>query len=170
MAHSIVVQKWFNQLGTKENSFSSSNMFYTNKIIYSYGYHFAIAIRLENIVLFNLKTYSNSTSKHQHKTFHAIDKSTHKIVRAPLKNANRFNDMVTKKEVYKYIDFSYFVDRYNENITKLGNARKPEIYIANIEVIKNDLQNIFTAFRGAKTYAKQTKGINKVLNFTPTKK
>lgn len=45
----------------------ASNMFIEGDTIYSYGYHFPIAKRLNtnNIVIVNSNSYSNSTSKHQ---------------------------------------------------------------------------------------------------------
>lgn len=45
----------------------ASNMFIEGDTIYSYGYHFKIAQRLNtnDIVIVNSDSYSNSTSKHQ---------------------------------------------------------------------------------------------------------
>jgi len=42
-----------------------SNMFIEGDTIYSYGYHFKIAVRYNGYCLFNSKSYSHSTSKHQ---------------------------------------------------------------------------------------------------------
>jgi hypothetical protein len=62
-----------------------SNMFYNNDTIYSYGYHFPIAKFVNNtvgeqIILLNIRSYSNTTSQHQHKVRSAIPNNI-KIVR-----------------------------------------------------------------------------------------
>ena len=76
MSHSTVTHKWFHQIGnlkTNRNEFSSGSMFYHRKIVYSYGKHFAIAIRFNDTVVFNSKGYSNSTAKHKNHVWNAID-------------------------------------------------------------------------------------------------
>ena len=168
MSHSTVAHKWFHQLGnqrTKRNFYSSGNMFYDEKIIYSYGRHFAIAIRFDNLVLLNSKRYSNSTSKHKGHVQHAIDTFTHNRMYVPFKEAYRFPTNMKLKEAFKCIDFGYYVNDFNHNLKKLGNARKPEIYLSNIDSIKKELNKIFRFFRGSKTYALKTKGLRKLLNF-----
>lgn len=62
---------------TGDCSFKGSNMFYEDDVIYSYGYHFPMAIRLykedgSEYYLFNNDSYSNSTSKHQHKVYREL--------------------------------------------------------------------------------------------------
>lgn len=169
MSHSTVAHRWFRQTGnlrTNENEFSSGNMFYNQKIIYSYGHHFAIAIRFDDFVLFNEKGYSSSTSKHIGHTRGAIDRYTHKTIYAPFKEARYFEYDVDQKEVYKYIDFGWYVSEFESQLKKLGNARKPELYLSEIDRLQNKLQIIFSKFRGSKTYAlKQGKGLRKLLNF-----
>ena len=168
MSHSTVAHRWFHQTGnfrTKENYYSSGNIFYKERIIYSYGHHFALAIRFDDLVVFNSKGYSSSTGKHQSHTRDAIDTHTHEIFNVPLINARHFDYRVKKKDVYKYIDFKDFVGDFEQNLKKLGNARKPEIYLDNIANIQNKLEKIFKRFRGSKTYVLKTKGISKVLKF-----
>lgn len=46
-------------------SAKSSNMFTDGETIYSYGYHFPIAKKVNGYVLFNHTRYSVTTSKHQ---------------------------------------------------------------------------------------------------------
>lgn len=46
-------------------SAESSNMFTDGQTIYSYGYHFPIATRVNGCVLFNRTYYSSTTCKHQ---------------------------------------------------------------------------------------------------------
>lgn len=47
-------------------SAESSNMFTDGQTIYSYGYHFPIAKRVNEHVLYNRTRYSATTSKHQY--------------------------------------------------------------------------------------------------------
>jgi hypothetical protein len=53
-----------------------SNMFIDGNTIYSYGYHFPIAIRVEGGYLWNRNSYSNSTAKHKNHVAHAIGYKT----------------------------------------------------------------------------------------------
>ncbi len=141
-------------------------MFYNEKIIYSYGHHFALAIRFDNMVLFNSNGYSSSTGKHQGHTRNSIDTYTHNVIYVPFKRADNFRYDVKQKDVYKYIDFKCFVNDFEENIKKLGNARKPQIYLGNIKDIKDKIHTIFATFRGSKNHAlKETKGIRKLITF-----
>ncbi len=168
MSHSQVAHRWFHQVGnqrTGENYYANGNMFYAEKIIYSYGKHFAIAIRFDDLVLFNVKGYSSSTSKHQGHVLDAIDTYTHDVLNVPFKEGYRFDYNVSQKEVFKYIDYADFVHSFESNIKKLENARKPELYTTEIERLQKNLSLIFSKFRGSKTYALKTKGMRKLLNF-----
>lgn len=171
MSHSTVCHRWFHQIGnkkTKENAYESGNVFYRNKVIYSYGRHFALAIRFDDFILINSKGYSVSTSKHKGHVLNSIDTSTHNEISVPLKEAYSFDDNVNQKDVFKYIDFGYFVRDFNLNLKRLGNARKPEIYLRNIKRTQECLSNIFATFRGSKTYALKTKGMRQIINFVFT--
>jgi len=168
MSHSTVSHRWFHQIGNKKtgsNSYDSGNMFYNDKIIYSYWNHFALAIRFEDIVVINSEGYSSSTSKHFGHVYSSLDRSTHDIINVPLKEAYNFDNKVEFKNVYKYINFQYFIREYKENIKKLANARKPQKYTSEIEGIQSKLKHIFETWRGAKTLALKTKGINSILKF-----
>lgn len=50
-----------------------SNLFIDENYLYSYGYHFIVAIRRENDFILNGDTYSNSTSKHQDLARHYLN-------------------------------------------------------------------------------------------------
>ena len=168
MSHSTVSHRWFHQIGnqrTNENAYDSGNMFYNEKIIYSYGKHFALAIRFENIVVINSKSYSNSTAKHFGHVQNSIDTFSHKRVYVPFKEAYYMRSDIDFKDVYKHIDFADFVYDFETNVKKLGNARKPEIYTSNIESLKTKLNEIFKLWRGSKTLALKTKGIRSILSF-----
>jgi hypothetical protein len=65
---------WANQT---QSHGTGSNMFFEHQTIYSYGYHFKLAQFVNNkegqrCVLINLKSYSNTTSKHQSLVWRAI--------------------------------------------------------------------------------------------------
>ena len=166
--HATVAHNWFHQIskrGYEIPQFSNGNMFYRNRIIYSYGKHFALAIRFDDKVVVNSKGYSNSTTKHFGHTYNAIDMGTHEMIRVPLNEAYHISDTIEFKNVYKHIDFESFIYTFDENVAKLGNARKPEIYIGEIEILKSRLNDIFSLWRGSKTLALKTKGIRSILNF-----
>lgn len=67
MSNYDVAKKWHDQI---KDSGHSLNVFYEHEVIYSYGYHFPMALITKfnyegkNIVLVNSNTYSNSTAKH----------------------------------------------------------------------------------------------------------
>ena len=169
MSHSTVAHRWFHQIGNKrtgENYFESGNMFYNQKIIYSYGKHFALGIRFDDLVVLNSKGYSPSTGKHQGITRGAIDSMTHDVMYVPFKEAYYFDYNMEQKNIFKCIDYSVFVRDFESDIDSLKRARKPEIYVRSIRGTQRQLKEIFDKFRGAKTYAlKRTKGLRKVINF-----
>lgn len=170
MSHSQVAHRWFHQIGNKrtgDNAYESGNMFYNQKIIYSYGKHFALGIRFDDVVVLNSKGYSPSTAKHQGHTRYAIDSSTHKTLYVPFKEAYYFDNNMNFKDVYKCIDFNVYVRDFEVNVNSLKRARKPELYVTAIQRTQKELADLFNNFRGAKTYAlKNTKGLRKVINFT----
>lgn len=43
----------------------SNSMFFVGNTIYSYGYHFPIATRCDDVTFFNASSYSNTTAKHK---------------------------------------------------------------------------------------------------------
>jgi hypothetical protein len=61
----------------------TANMFIEGRVIYSYGYHFPIALRLNgNVALFNLDGYSNTTSRHKSLVARALQRAGYQIGRA----------------------------------------------------------------------------------------
>jgi hypothetical protein len=104
----------------------TKNLFFYNEKIYSYGHHFCIAKHYKNELLFTLRSYSNTTSKHiQH-----------------VRNAsNHIN------KIYCYYpdgspeqNFNAWKDEAEKNIDKLANARKPEKYIFELQRINDEAQ------------------------------
>lgn len=77
--NSELTHVWANQSQTHGKG---SNMFFEYDSIYSYGYHFKIAKHMTNqngqkCVLFNDKSYSNTTSKHQSLVWRSIPANVH---------------------------------------------------------------------------------------------
>lgn len=97
MNHKTVAQK-FAQGAIKANG---HNMYVAQPsyhlTIYSYGYHFPIAVRTgieldgHEIVLFNSDGYSNSTSKHKSHVYHALSQAGFYIVEAPTEVLRSFS-------------------------------------------------------------------------------
>jgi len=77
----------------------------------------------------------------------------------------RLNKDIDFKAIPAIIDYSWYVDRFEENLKKLGSARKPELYLNKIQDIKHNLEIIFKKFRGAKTQALKVKGVRAILKF-----
>jgi hypothetical protein len=102
----------------------SGNIFFNNKTIYSYGYHFPIAKFVTNsngdeVVLFTERGYSNSTAKHIGK------------VRAACSNDKRI--YCYNPEASHNDNFSFWIREADASIVKLKAARKPELYIRELE-------------------------------------
>lgn len=77
--NSELTHVWANQSQTHGKG---SNMFFEYGSIYSYGYHFKIAKHMTNqngqkCVLFNDKSYSNTTAKHQRLVWRSIPANVH---------------------------------------------------------------------------------------------
>lgn len=62
----------------RKTSGKGSNLFFEYDVIYSYGYHFPIAMITEKyqdgrqVALFTMKSYSNTTAKHKNHVYSAL--------------------------------------------------------------------------------------------------
>ena len=90
MKNKIIAEQFAN--GETEKT-KGSNLFIDGKVIYSYGYHFPIAIKLEDGFIFNKDGYSKSTARHKTYVLNAI-----KICRAKLilKGTNELKDIISR--------------------------------------------------------------------------
>lgn len=139
-----------------------SNVFFENGVLYSYGRHFVLARYVNTkrglVVLVNTDSYSNTTSKHQSQTRGAL--SHHNVIAVP--GAESSPDYV----------FDGFARAAKPHLEKLVNARKPEIYISQLNgllfsaakyakamgiKIRTDLKQLLTV----KDAAKYTEAIKK---------
>jgi len=84
--HQEVAHFWANR---KQESGKSGNMYFSGKVIYSYGEHFPIARHEDlNTILFTTRSYSTSTSKHISYTRRAIPADKKIIYVADVKDIN----------------------------------------------------------------------------------
>lgn len=133
MNNSQLAHNWFYSVKEEQQG---SNIFYEKNIIYSYGYHFPIAIKLDKYVLFNSNSYSNTTSKHQNHVLNSIDDSTHKRIHLPLKSLRH---IYVVENITQYVNFDSIEKEFNSLTKKLAKAKKPQLYINEIESIKYQL-------------------------------
>ena len=102
VSHDNIVNAFVNG----ETKLKGSRMFIDGNVIYSYGYHFPIALRLEKgVFLFNKDGYSVSTSRHKNKVKRAIEGvltriievSTDRIKKAIDLRINNSHELITKE-------------------------------------------------------------------------
>jgi hypothetical protein len=108
------------------------NLFFYNEKIYSYGHHFCIAKHYNGELLFTLRSYSNTTSKH---IAHVRNASSH------INKIYCYNPSGTHAE-----NFRYWINEAEFNIDKLKRANKPVIYLNNLDSIKNKAESYANFF------------------------
>ena len=135
---SPVAHLWANK-SQDEATNSGRSFFFRNDTIYSYGHHFPIAKHVQdesgrNFILFTERGYSNTTSKHI-----AITRS-----------ACRNSDIVYcfNPESRHGINFKHWFDIIEAEIDKLARARKPELYLNNIENVATKVRK-YSEYLGA---------------------
>jgi hypothetical protein len=129
--NSEIAHIWANNLEYKGQQ---GNLFFNANTIYSYGYHFPIARHLDaDTVLFTNRSYSNSTSKHIGLVRSAI---SHKTI-----------IYCNRPDITHSDNINAFILQITTEASKLIKAKKPEIYLQNIEYIKSDLNKYLTYFK-----------------------
>jgi hypothetical protein len=141
-----VAHLFANQLQDEART-QTNNFYFFNDKIYSYGHHFCIARHYNGILLFTERGYSNTTSKHIN---HVWNASNH------LEKIYCYNPSGTHLE-----NFQYWINEAEKNIDKLSNARKPEIYLTNLDTIKNKAERYANFFN-----TKIPKQLKKALEIT----
>lgn len=115
----------------------TKNFYFYDKNIYSYGSHFCIAKFVdENTLLFTERGYSNTTAKHINLVRHAT---------SHIKKIYCDNPTNTHGD-----NFNAWLSQAETNIEKLKNARKPELYILELQRIK-DKVSIYANYFGIVT-------------------
>lgn len=118
-----VAHLFANQLQSEARTQTNNFYFYNDKI-YSYGSHFCIAKFVDNeTLLFTERGYSNTTAKHIN---HVWNATSH------IKKIHCAYPTGTHEQ-----NFNHWINEAEASINKLKNARKPEIYINELQHIKN---------------------------------
>lgn len=108
---------------------TGSHMFFEGNVIYSYGYHFPMAIKWNGYVLYNDDSYSVSTSKHQGYVLGAC--SHMDIVHcASLEHFNKWDNCPTNGFIGR--NLKLWQDEVDELTKKMALARKPEKWLSDI--------------------------------------
>lgn len=122
-------------LQTQSEAYTSSrNLYFNGKSIYSYGSHFCIAKFVdEKTLLFTERTYSNTTAKH----INYVNYATSHIEKIYCSNPNGSHDT----------NFDFWLRQAEQLAEKLKTARKPQIYIWELENVKSKA-NIYANYFG----------------------
>ena len=125
---------------------TGSHMFFEGNVIYSYGYHFPMAIKWNGYVLYNDESYSVSTSKHQGYVHGAC--SHMDIVHcASLENFNKWSNCPTKSFINR--NLSLWQDEVDELTKKMTLARKPEKWMSEILRVVDKAERFCNVFEQA---------------------
>jgi len=122
---------WANQ---QQQQGKGSSMFFENESIYSYGYHFKIAQIVEHnnkkAVLFNNKSYSNTTNKHQSLVKHAIPSQY------PVFNVDSFPDTMplTMMHSNNLINYLTNAEETQQKLVKATKSKEAYIDLINIHL------------------------------------
>lgn len=124
---SDIAHMWANQT-QHEAKYVGGNFFFVGDTIYSYGYHFPIAKHVTNskgekAVLLTERTYSHTTSNHVMMVRHA---------------ASHLNIVYCFNPEGDYeFNFNHWLMDAEIIAQKLVNAKKPEKYLSELDVIRN---------------------------------
>lgn len=116
-----VAHLFANQLQDEART-QTGNLYFHKDRIYSYGSHFCIAKFDGNALLFTERSYSNTTAKHL-RVVSSATSHKEKVYCAYPTGTHTDN-------------FAYWLKDAENISSKLKNARKPEIYIGQLEYIK----------------------------------
>lgn len=120
-----VAHLFANQIQSEARTQTNNFYFYNDKI-FSYGSHFCIAKHYNNVLLFTLRGYSNTTCKHINHVHNA---------------SNHINKVFCAYPNGSHVEnFTYWINEAEKNIDKLANARKPEKYIFELQRINEYAQ------------------------------
>jgi hypothetical protein len=135
---SQVAHLWANRIQDEATN-TGRSFYFRNDTIFSYGSHFPIAKHIQgangnDFVLFTERGYSNTTSKHI-----AITRS-----------ACSHKDIVYcyNPEAGHNVNFDHWLKRIEAEADKLARARKPEMYLNNIEHIASVVKK-YSEYLGA---------------------
>lgn len=141
-----VAHLWANQIQDEAKN-PGHNFWFKKDTIYSYGYHFPIAIHYKGIVLFTLQTYSNTTAKHI------------QAVRSAVSHKDKLYCYYVEdaKNGQHQRNIDAWLSNIDREAKKLLNARKPQIYLSKIEYQKDQLIKYVEFFKVKLTVAQKSK-------------
>ena len=127
----------------------SGNVFFYGNTLYSYGHHFPLAHRTtndkgENCILLNGRTYSNSTTRHQHITSSAT-RHYNKIVSFGMNQDTKYGTSVSTEEHQR--NETHYIREFETIARNLATARKPAKYIEQARSL-NDQFFVYANFFG----------------------
>ena len=161
-----IAHLWANQTQEEARN-NNKNLYFEGRTIYSYGKHFPIAVlnkNNSNIVYFTTDTYSNTTAKH----IHYVQQAANNKEMIYCKNPDQAERKHHHLNLESFDNFCKSIIKY-----KLINARKPEIYLNQIETQKNLFIRYVEHFKIKKSIYKKYKYIfvdSKDLGIKITKK
>jgi len=126
----------------------NGSFYFNRESIYSYGRHFVIATIVESTqtVFFTERSYSNTTVRHIYKTAAAIPFGFNKIY-CPYPPTFCGYDENRKLFSNKEENFKYWLNEAEFSAKKLTNARKPEIYLSQLQEIENKVNAFCKYFK-----------------------
>lgn len=137
-SNSEICHVWANQ-NQSEGRTPTKGIFFRDGIIYSYGYHFPMAAHFdqdEPICLFTFRSYSNSTAKH----LNYLHRAT-----SHLKKVYCFNPENAIKGMHNE-NINTEIENIRNEASKLIKAKKPAIYLQEIERLKTRLKTYLDTF------------------------
>lgn len=143
---SEVAHLWANKI-QEHAKVSAGHFYFRGDNIYSYGSHFLIAKHYEDVILFTTRTYSNTTAKHIGEVRGAI--SHKKVIKC------------YSPEEAGYKNHEENINFWLNDIVSIGRnlaaARKPQIYLAQIEAVKQEMNVYLNYFEVKLTKAQELK-------------
>lgn len=125
------------------NRCTGSNMFFEGNIIYSYGYHFRMAIKWNGYVLYNEERYSVSTSKQQGYVLGACS-HLDVVVCASLDHFDTWNNTPTNGFIGR--NLKLWQDEVDDLVEKMATARKPERWLDQILYVVDKVDRFCKVF------------------------
>lgn len=119
---------------------TGSNMFFEGNIIYSYGYHFPMAIKYKGYLLYNDSRYSVTTAKHQGIVWAAC-RHYDIVYCATLEGwwPGNLRSFVER-------NLKAWGDEVADELKAMGKARKPEKYMSRIQVVVGTAERFCDVF------------------------
>lgn len=133
-----------------EGKTSNGNIFFDKRVIYSYGYHFPMAVFIDNnTIIINDDSYSISTSQHQGVLRSAVSHIQNKIyvntdIIKIIVDCVKYNN---KMKLIKYDKDKLEKNALNsvdDHIRSAAKRRAPHLILEDLNHAKNDLKTVYS--------------------------